>query len=69
MCQCSPGPPAECELISRNGNPFKSFESLRAAIPGDLKAKRAVSDGEIVCLDAQGLAPFNDLLFRRAEPG
>jgi bifunctional non-homologous end joining protein LigD len=58
----------ECRLISRNGKAFKSFESLRAAIPGDLKAKQAEMDGEIVCLDAHGRTRFNDLLFHRTEP-
>jgi ATP-dependent DNA ligase len=24
----------DCKLISRNGNPFRSFQSLQAAIPG-----------------------------------
>lgn len=58
----------ECKLVSRNGNTFKSFESLRLALPRDLNAKRAVIDGEIVCLDEQGRPRFNDLLFRRSEP-
>jgi ATP-dependent DNA ligase len=56
-----------CKLISRNGNAFRSFESLRVAIPGDVRARQAVIDGEIVCLDAQGRSRFNDLLFHRAE--
>lgn len=34
----------------------------------DLKDRRCVLDGEIVCLEAQGKAQFRDLLFRRAEP-
>jgi hypothetical protein len=58
----------DCTLISRNGNAFRSFESLRAAIPGDLTPQQAVIDGEIVCLDAQGRSRFTDLLFRRGEP-
>ena len=58
----------ECRLVSRNGDAFRSFEPLRAAIPGDLTPQPAVIDGEIVCLDAQGRSRFNDLLFRRAEP-
>jgi ATP-dependent DNA ligase len=57
----------ECKLISRNGNAFRSFESLRAAIPDDLRARQAVVDGEIVCLDDQGRSQFNDVLFRRAK--
>jgi bifunctional non-homologous end joining protein LigD len=39
-----------CQLISRNGHPFNSFDTLRKAMtaPGDGKT---VLDGEIVCLD------------------
>src|ERR1700681_1955170 len=55
------------ELISRNGHPFNSFDSLRKAMtaPGDGKT---VLDGEIVCLDRRGRPQFNDLLFHRGEP-
>ena len=34
----------------------------------DLKGRRSVLDGEIVCLDADAKTQFRDLLFRRAEP-
>jgi bifunctional non-homologous end joining protein LigD len=56
-----------CELISRNGHPFNSFDTLRKAMtaPGDGKT---VLDGEIVCLDKRGRPQFNDLLFHRGEP-
>jgi bifunctional non-homologous end joining protein LigD len=55
------------ELISRNGHPFNSFDTLRKALtaPGDGKS---VLDGEIVCLDKRGRPQFNDLLFHRGEP-
>src|SRR6202011_5784251 len=55
------------ELISRNGYPFNSFDTLRKsmAAPGDGKT---VLDGEIVCLDRRGRPQFNDLLFHRGEP-
>jgi bifunctional non-homologous end joining protein LigD len=55
------------ELISRNGHPFNSFDSLRTAMtaPGGGKT---VLDGEIVCLDRRGRPQFNDLLFYRGEP-
>jgi bifunctional non-homologous end joining protein LigD len=55
------------ELISRNGYPFNSFDTLRKAVtaPGDGKT---VLDGEIVCLDKRGRPQFNDLLFHRGEP-
>jgi hypothetical protein len=55
------------ELISRNGHPFNSFDSLRKSLtlPHDSKT---VFDGEIVCLDRRGRPQFNDLLFHRGEP-
>ncbi len=34
----------------------------------DLKGRRCMLDGEIVCLDADGKPQFRDLLFRREEP-
>ncbi len=55
-------------LISRNGNTFKSFQSLANEIAQRAKVRNAVLDGEIVCLDADGRPQFNDLLFRRREP-
>jgi len=57
-----------CELVSRNGNEFKSFPALNEALPIKLRAASAVLDGEIVCLDADGKPQFRDLLFRRGEP-
>jgi len=57
-----------CRLVSRNGNDFKSFTVLNETIPKELKAKSAVLDGEIVCLDADGRSQFNEMLFRRGEP-
>lgn len=57
-----------CKLMSRNGNEFKSFSVLNVAIATELKAKSAVLDGEIVCLDDNGKPQFRDLLFRRGEP-
>ena len=55
-------------LISRNGNTFKSFPGLSDGVARDLKGRRCVLDGEIVCLDSNGKPQFRDLLFRRAEP-
>ena len=55
-------------LISRNGNTFKSFSGLCERLDRDLKGRRCVLDGEIVCLDSHGKPQFRDLLFRRAEP-
>ena len=57
-----------CRLFSRNGNEFKSFPVLNLALPLDCRARRAVLDGEIVCLDEAGNSQFQNLLFRRGEP-
>jgi ATP-dependent DNA ligase len=43
-----------CRLVSRNGNEFKSFPALNDALPLECRAKLAVLDGEIVCLDRAG---------------
>jgi bifunctional non-homologous end joining protein LigD len=56
-----------CELVSRRRNSYKSFQDLRDNL-AKLKAKNAVIDGEIVCLDAEGRSIFNELLFRRGCP-
>ena len=56
-----------CELISRNGHPFNSFDSLRKSLTA-LHDGKTVLDGEIVCLDRRGRPQFNDLLFHRGEP-
>jgi bifunctional non-homologous end joining protein LigD len=55
-------------LVSRNGNTFKSFPGLCEGLARDLRGRRCVLDGEIVCLDSHGKPQFRDLLFRRAEP-
>ncbi len=55
------------ELISRNGNSFKSFETLRKQLKSPHSGK-TVLDGEIVCLDKGGKPQFRDLLFHRGEP-
>jgi bifunctional non-homologous end joining protein LigD len=55
------------ELISRNGNSFKSFESLRKELKSPYPGK-TVLDGEIVCLGKRGKPQFRDLLFHRGEP-
>jgi len=55
-------------LVSHNGDTFKSFPGLCEGLARDLKGRRCVLDGEIVCLDPNGKAQFRDLLFRRAEP-
>jgi bifunctional non-homologous end joining protein LigD len=60
--------PSGVRLISRNGNRFASFTDLCAGIEYALKARHAVIDGEIVCLDDGGCSQFNQLLFRRDAP-
>jgi bifunctional non-homologous end joining protein LigD len=55
-------------LMSRNRNMFKSFPGLCEGLARDLRGRRCVLDGEIVCLDSEGKPQFRDLLFRRAEP-
>ena len=55
--------------ISRRGNVYKSFPDLCAGIHVDLACKAALGR-EIVCLDAESLSQFYQLLRRRghAEP-
>jgi bifunctional non-homologous end joining protein LigD len=55
-------------LVSRNGNIFKSFPGLCEGLARDLRGRRCVLDGEVVCLDRHGKPQFRDLLFRRVEP-
>ena len=55
------------QLISRNGNPFNSFDDLRKGLTLPV-ARETVLDGEIVCLDKCGKPQFRDLLFHRGEP-
>jgi bifunctional non-homologous end joining protein LigD len=55
-------------LVSRNGNVFKSFADLCDGLARDLRGRRCVLDGEIVCLDQHGKTDFKSLLFRRQEP-
>jgi bifunctional non-homologous end joining protein LigD len=56
-----------CELISRNGHPFNSFDSLGKDLSVPCSG-RTMLDGEIVCIDRRGRPQFNDLLFHRGEP-
>jgi bifunctional non-homologous end joining protein LigD len=56
-----------CDLVSRNTNYYQRFDSLKATLT-KLKAKTAILDGELVCLDDEGRSRFNLLLLRRAEP-
>ena len=56
----------ECKLVSRNLNQLR-FRSLKDAL-AKLPVQNAIIDGEIACLDEQGVSRFNQLLSRKAEP-
>jgi len=57
-----------CSLVSsRRSNYYERFCSLKTAL-AQLKAKTAVLDGELVCLDDEGRDRWNLLLRRLAEP-
>jgi bifunctional non-homologous end joining protein LigD len=53
-----------CQLVTPNGNRFKSFGPLCEAIRQQI-AGEAILDGEIVCLDGDGRPQFYDLMRRR----
>jgi len=55
-------------LLSRRGNPYKSFGELSSWIARHLKVDNAVLDGEIACLDSEGRSQFNELIYRRGDP-
>src|SRR5581483_8404071 len=55
-------------LLSRRGNPYRSFTELSSWIARHLQVENAVLDGEITCLDSEGRSQFNDLLYRRGDP-
>src|SRR5438067_8373250 len=47
---------------------FKKWDVLCTEISNGIRARSAVLDGEIVCLDADGRSNFHKLLFRREWP-
>ena len=57
----------ECKLVSRNSNQFKSFVSLKESL-GKIPIKNAILDGEVVCLDSNGVSKFNELMSRKGKP-
>ena len=56
-----------CRLVSRRGHTFTKFTLPATEIAHSVRTNRAVPDGEIVCLDADGRSNFYfyNLLFRR----
>jgi bifunctional non-homologous end joining protein LigD len=57
----------ECKLVSRNLRSFKLFESLKKSL-ATLPVKNAILDGEIICLDREGVSRFNELMSRKGKP-
>jgi bifunctional non-homologous end joining protein LigD len=57
-----------CRLVSRNGNDFRRWDSLKLELAHTLRAQSAVLDGKVVCLDDDGRSNFNNLLLHRAQP-
>ena len=57
----------ECKLVSRNLKHFKSFVSLKESL-GKIPVKNSILDGEVVCLDSNGVSQFNELVSRKGKP-
>jgi bifunctional non-homologous end joining protein LigD len=57
----------ECKLVSRISNQFKSFGSLKEPL-AKLPVKNAILEGEVVCLDHNGVSQFNELMSRKGKP-
>jgi len=56
----------ECRLVSRNLRNLR-FESLQKTL-ARLPVRDAILDGEIICLDQNGVSQFNALFERGKEP-
>jgi bifunctional non-homologous end joining protein LigD len=56
-----------CRLVSRNLNHFKSFDLLKKSLD-KLPVQNAILDGEVVCLDSNGVSQFNELMSRKGKP-
>src|SRR5215469_1330397 len=56
----------ESKLVSRNQRNL-GFEALKRSL-AKLPVENASLDGEVICLDAQGVSQFNQLLSRKGEP-
>ena len=59
-------PSGECKILSRNLNHLR-LTSLKKAL-AKLPVQNAILDGEIVCLDKNGVIRFYQLLHGKAEP-
>ena len=57
----------ECKLVSRNLNHFKSFDHLKKSLD-KLPVRNAILDGEVICLDSNGVSQFNELMSRKGKP-
>ena len=57
----------ECKLVSRNLKHFKSFDHLKKSLD-KLPVQNAILDGEVVCLDGNGVSQFNELMSRKGKP-
>ena len=57
----------ECKLVSRNLNHFKSFDHLKKSLD-KLPVQNAILDGEVVCLNSNGVSQFNELMSRTGKP-
>ena len=55
----------KCRLVSRKDNTYQSFTDLCTWIGQHVKAKDAILDGEIVCLDESGRSVFSELFYRQ----
>jgi bifunctional non-homologous end joining protein LigD len=47
-----------CRLVSRRGHEFRKFTLLAEEIAHSVRSRRAVLDGEIVCLGPDGRSCF-----------
>jgi bifunctional non-homologous end joining protein LigD len=56
---------SDCRLVSKKGVEYRRFSRLARSISTALAGRQAVVDGEIVCLDSDGVPRFYDLLYNR----
>ena len=57
----------KCRLVSRKDNTDQSLTDLSGWIGQHVKARDAILDGEIVCLDEGGRSVFNQLFYRQGD--